>query len=81
MGQTGSYLESNRIQSRVKQGRIISQLGWNHGSNLGRNRDRAGSKHDSNRVDFCVEQGRLMSQTGSNQETNRVESPFERGQK
>ena len=59
MGQTGSYLESNRVQLRAKQGRIISQLGWNHDSNLD---------------ETCVEPGQIMTRTGSIFVSNRVDS-------
>ena len=55
---TKSNHESNRVESWVEQGRIMS---------------RTGASHWSNRVKSWVEQGRIMSRTRSNQGSNRVE--------
>ena len=57
MSRTGP-IESNMVESGVKQGRIMT---------------RAGSNHASNRVESCVEQVRIMSRTGSNHDSNRVD--------
>ena len=56
MGRPGSNHESNRVESRVEQGRIMG---------------RTGSYHESIRADR-VEQVRIMSRTRSNHELHKV---------
>ena len=64
MSQTRSNHESNRVESWVEQGRIMT---------------RTGSNHESNRIESWVEQGRIISRTGSNHETNTVKLWVEQG--
>ena len=61
---TKSNHGSNRVESWVKQGRIIS---------------RTGSNHESNIVVSLVEQGRIKSQTRSNHGSNKFELWVEQG--
>ena len=84
---TGS-IESNRVESWVEQGRIMSQTESDFRRNLRRSNEyysqqsrimgQTGSNHESYRVDR-VEQGRTMSRTRSNHDANRAESWVEHG--
>ena len=83
---TKSNHGSNRVESWVEQGRIMSRTGSNHESNRvkswveqGRIMSRTRSNHESNRIESWVEQGRNMSRTGSNNKMNTVESWVEQG--
>ena len=81
MSRRGSNHESKRIESWVKQGRIMSQTGSNHETNTVESWVEQGrTNHELNRVESWIGQGPIMSRTRSNHGSIRVELGVKYGQ-